>query len=56
MDSLTFSELVLEQANVSLTPGNVFGKRGEGYMRISLSTTEQRLEQAMQRMAGRLHW
>jgi LL-diaminopimelate aminotransferase len=53
-DSVAFSEMVLETANISLTPGNVFGKRGEGYMRISLSTPEKHLEQAMQRMARRL--
>jgi len=56
LDSVTFSEKLLERANLSVTPGNVFGKRGEGYMRISLSTPEVLLEQAMQRMARRLSW
>ncbi len=51
-DSLDFCSTVLEQAQVSLTPGTVFGAHGEGYFRISLTTGEARIAEAFQRIAS----
>lgn len=51
-DSLDFCSTVLEQTQVSLTPGTVFGAHGEGYFRISLTTGEARIAEAFQRIAG----
>jgi LL-diaminopimelate aminotransferase len=48
--SLDFCATVLEKAQVSLTPGTVFGAHGEGYLRISLTTSEDRIAEAMQRI------
>ncbi|MBE0411479.1 MAG: aminotransferase class I/II-fold pyridoxal phosphate-dependent enzyme [Anaerolineales bacterium] len=48
--SVAFAEAVLENANVSLTPGVVFGKMGEGFVRISLTNSAERTQEAMQRL------
>ncbi|WP_175614569.1 LL-diaminopimelate aminotransferase [Piscibacillus halophilus] len=48
--SMEFSSELLEKAGVIVTPGNAFGKSGEGYFRISLSVPNERLNEAMSRM------
>lgn len=49
MNSTDFAFSVLQQTGVVLTPGNAFGKGGEGYVRISLIADCDRLQQALQR-------
>src|ERR1700739_3363896 len=44
--SLAFSKLLLEQANVAVSPGIGFGEYGEGFVRIALVENRQRLPQA----------
>jgi alanine-synthesizing transaminase len=46
MGSLAFSKLLLEEANVALSPGVGFGEYGEGFVRIALVENRQRLRQA----------
>jgi LL-diaminopimelate aminotransferase len=48
--SSTFCELVLEQANVVVSPGASYGDAGEGFIRISLSTPDDRLREAIDRI------
>jgi len=48
--SADFCNQLLDKAYVSITPGTVFGQRGEGYARISLGQTTQRVAEAMQRL------
>ncbi len=50
--ALDFTTAMLESAHVSLTPGTVFGAHGEGYLRIALTQSEERIAEAMQRMAA----
>jgi len=45
------SEKILQEANVFITPGFIFGKNGERYLRISLCTKKEVLEDARQRIA-----
>ncbi|MDF2674008.1 MAG: aspartate/tyrosine/aromatic aminotransferase [Clostridiales bacterium] len=45
-----FSSLILEKTGVIITPGNTFGVSGEGYCRISLTVSLERLEEAMNRI------
>ena len=52
--SATFTELVLEEAGVVVSPGPSFGPSGEGYVRISLTVADERLEEAAQRIASSL--
>lgn len=49
-DSLQFSLKVLDDIAVWITPGVGFGPSGEGYYRISLTTPDSRLEEAMTRL------
>jgi LL-diaminopimelate aminotransferase len=51
--SAAYAEHVLEQAGVVITPGAVYGPAGEGWFRISLTTPDERLLEAVQRL-GRL--
>ena len=46
MGSLAFSKLLLEEANVAVSPGVGFGEYGEGFVRIALVENRQRLRQA----------
>ena len=48
--SASFSELVLEQAGVVVSPGPAYGPSGEGFFRISLTVPDERLEEAVQRI------
>ncbi|MEL6842710.1 MAG: aminotransferase class I/II-fold pyridoxal phosphate-dependent enzyme, partial [Bacteroidota bacterium] len=48
--SEAFSDQVLNEAKVFLTPGFIFGSNGEGYVRISLCTVTPRLQEALTRI------
>ncbi len=48
-----YCEHVLEQAGVAISPGGAYGPNGEGFFRISLTTPDDRLLEAVQRL-GRL--
>jgi LL-diaminopimelate aminotransferase len=52
--SETFTELVLAEAGVVVSPGPSFGPSGEGYVRISLTVADERLEEAATRIASSL--
>jgi LL-diaminopimelate aminotransferase len=45
-----YCEHVLEQAAVIISPGGAYGASGEGFFRISLTTPEDRLLEAVQRI------
>jgi LL-diaminopimelate aminotransferase len=51
--SAAYCEHVLEQAAVVISPGSAYGPNGEGFFRISLTTPDDRLLEAVQRL-GRL--
>jgi L-glutamine---4-(methylsulfanyl)-2-oxobutanoate aminotransferase len=51
--SMSFADLLLEQADVVVAPGSGFGTNGEGYVRLGLLTTEDRLKEVAVRI-GRL--
>ncbi|KEO82106.1 pyridoxal phosphate-dependent aminotransferase [Tumebacillus flagellatus] len=48
--SWQFSDTLLEKAHVMVAPGVGFGESGEGYVRVGLLTSEQRLQEAVDRM------
>jgi LL-diaminopimelate aminotransferase len=51
-DSEAFCARLLEETGVSTTPGSVYGSYGEGYLRISLGTKTERIQEAIQRMVA----
>jgi LL-diaminopimelate aminotransferase len=52
--STSFVELVLEEAAVVISPGSMYGPSGEGFFRISLTTPDDRIEEAVARMREHL--
>jgi LL-diaminopimelate aminotransferase len=48
--SAAYCEHVLENAAVVISPGGAYGKSGEGFFRISLTTPDDRLLEAVQRI------
>lgn len=48
--SASFAEFLFEKTYVVVTPGSGYGVHGEGYFRISLTTPDDRLEKALERM------
>jgi LL-diaminopimelate aminotransferase len=50
--SAAYAEHVLEQAGVVISPGAIYGPAGEGWFRISLTTPDERLVEAMQRLGS----
>ena len=47
-----YCEYVLEQAAVVISPGGAYGPNGEGFFRISLTTPDDRLREAVQRLGA----
>ena len=41
---------LLEESGLVVTPGNGFGEPGEGYIRIALTKTKERLAEAIARL------
>ena len=48
--SASFAELVLDKAAVVVSPGSMYGPSGEGYFRISLTTPDELLSEAVERL------
>ncbi len=46
LGSVEFATLLVEKAEVAVSPGTGFGERGEGFVRIALVENEQRIRQA----------
>jgi len=53
-DSVGFTSHLLERAGVVVTPGTGYGQRGEGYIRISLTTSDERFAEAIRRIGETL--
>ncbi len=49
-DGYQLSDKVLSASNVFVTPGGIFGSAGNKYIRVSLCTTEEKIEEAIQRI------
>jgi LL-diaminopimelate aminotransferase len=50
--SAAYAEHVLEQAAVVISPGSIYGPAGEGWFRISLTTPDDRLLEAVKRLGA----
>jgi LL-diaminopimelate aminotransferase len=50
----SFADLVLSQADVIVSPGAAYGPSGEGYVRLSLTVADERLEEAVRRIEERV--
>ena len=52
--SAGFADRLLDEAGVFVAPGSGYGARGEGYVRFSLTVPDDRLAEAMDRLANTL--
>ena len=50
--SEAYCEHVLEEVAVVLSPGSIYGPAGEGWFRISLTTPDERLLEAVERLGS----
>ena len=48
--SAQFTSLLLREAGIVTTPGSGFGKPGEGYVRMALTVSKERIEEAVERI------
>ncbi|WP_447975173.1 LL-diaminopimelate aminotransferase [Nitrospira sp. Kam-Ns4a] len=48
--STSFTAHLLEKAGIVTTPGNGFGEPGEGYIRMTVTTSKERLAEAVERI------
>lgn len=49
--SRDFTALLLREAGIVTTPGSGFGEPGEGYVRLALTVSKERIEEAVSRIA-----
>jgi LL-diaminopimelate aminotransferase len=52
--SLRFAQLLLEKANIVVTPGIGFGKYGEGFIRLALTVSGERITEAVKRLKDKV--
>ena len=48
--SMEFCNKLLEETGVSTTPGIVYGEYGEGYLRVSLGSSTEKIQEAITRV------
>lgn len=49
-DGYSLSDKILYDSNVFITPGGIFGSAGDKYIRVSLCTTIEKIEEAIRRI------
>ena len=47
-----FAATVLERTGIVITPGAGYGRQGDGYVRLSMTVPDQRLDEALDRLSG----
>ncbi len=52
VSSKDFTSRLLSDAGIVVTPGNGFGKYGEGFIRVSITVNTERLKEAVERLKG----
>ena len=50
--SMDFTKKLLDEAKIAVTPGIGYGKEGDGYIRFSLTISDDRLEQGTKRLSS----
>jgi LL-diaminopimelate aminotransferase len=50
VNSYQLSDVVLKQSNVFITPGGIFGSEGNNYIRVSLCSPEEKINEAIERI------
>ena len=48
--SIDFTKKLLDETDIAVTPGIGYGKEGEGYIRLSMTLADDRLEEGVRRL------
>ena len=52
--SATFAQTLLDKCDIVATPGNGFGRYGEGYIRMVVTVDKKKIKEAIERIRKRL--
>lgn len=52
--SASFAKELLDKCDIVVTPGNGFGRNGEGYIRMAITVDKKRIKEAIERIRKRL--
>lgn len=52
MPSLEICERILEEAGVGLVPGSAFGQQGEGFVRMTIASSDENVEAGFRKIVG----
>ena len=52
LTSAKFAEQLLEERDVLMIPGGNYGVNGEGYVRLSLTLEDDKIDEALTRISG----
>ena len=50
LEAISFAAHLLKEANIVVTPGEGFGQHGQGYIRMALTVSGERIKEALQRL------
>ena len=50
--SAGFAKVLLEERTIVVTPGSSYGKWGEGYIRLSLTTPDEQVDKGVERLSS----
>jgi aspartate/methionine/tyrosine aminotransferase len=50
LSSWDLAKYLVQQHKVAVVPGSIFGKNGEGYLRLSFAACEEKLEEGISRI------
>lgn len=50
MSSVDFAKMLIEKAHVAVTPGSAFGQYGEGFVRFSYATSQEKIKEGLKRI------
>jgi aspartate/methionine/tyrosine aminotransferase len=52
LDSWELAKYLIREYKVAVLPGSIFGKNGEGYLRLSFAADQDRLKEGISRIKG----
>ena len=53
-DAMEFTDMLLNEYHLFITPGSIFGENGARYIRISLCASEKNLKKALDRIESKI--
>ena len=52
LSSSQLAEILINELGIVVSPGNIFGRHGEGYLRFCYAVPEERITAAIDRLVG----